>query len=61
MRPRLITENRKATSQMIQSSTQMPDTAERKPGQPAAEPFRVDRLSVVIPVYNGAKTIAPPE
>ena len=37
----------------------MPTAAERKPGQPAAEPYKINRLSVVIPVHNGAKTIGP--
>ena len=44
---------------MDQSSTKMSNPVGRKPGQPAAEPFQVKRLSVVIPVYNGAKTIGP--
>lgn len=42
-----------------QSSNEMPNPAELKPGQPAAEPFNINRLSVVIPVYNGARTIGP--
>ena len=44
---------------MGQSLNKMPTTVDRKPGEPAAEPFKVNRLSVVIPVYNGAKTIGP--
>jgi len=42
---------------MAPHSTPRPAAGRRKPGEPAAEPFKVKRLSVVIPVYNSAKTI----
>jgi len=41
------------------SSIKTPAPAKRKPGDPAVEPFKVNRISVVIPVYNGSTTIGP--
>lgn len=49
----------KGSLEMDRTSTKMSAAAERKSGGPAFGPFKVNRLSVVIPVYNGAKTIGP--